>query len=140
MGFVQSGTNLICKCGSETFITMGDQFGFTVVECSGCESKVSLIESTLIAEKLLSAYGEDYCKVYGRIDDTIPGGIAVVDYLLFVEFETAVIVSAKYRLEKVRQAKQHAIENQWYERAARLRDEENIIERILQQERKFFGQ
>jgi hypothetical protein len=139
MGLAESGNILICKCGNEIFTTMGDQFGFTVVECNECESRISIIESTLIAEKLLSPYGEDYCIVYGRIDDAIAGGIAVVDYLLFIEFETAVLVSAKDRIEKVRLAKQDAVEKQWFERAARLRQEEKIIERILQQENKFLG-
>lgn len=141
MPLIQQENQLICSCGNGIFITMGDDFGFTVVECEKCAVRTSILESSLIAEKLLSPRGEDYCKIFGRVDDTVlAGGIAIVDYLLFTEFDTAVIISAINRLERVVAAKHEAVANQWFERAARLRDEERIIHSVLQQQNKFLNQ
>jgi len=53
--------SLVCTCGNDIFATMGDDFGFTAIECIKCNQRTSILESTLIAEKLLNAYGEDYC-------------------------------------------------------------------------------
>jgi len=113
---------------------MGDDFGFTVIECIKCGERTSIIQSTLIAEKLLNAYGEDYCKVFGRVDDAIlDGGIVMVDYLEFTEFQTKVTISIDDRMKKIRLAKNYAVKNQWFEKAAQLRKEEKIIECLLRQ-------
>ena len=113
---------------------MGDDFGFTVIECIKCSERTSILESTLIAGKLLNPLGEDYCKVYGRLDYSILGGeIVFVDYLLFTEFQTKVELSVDDRMKKIRLGKDYAVKNQWFEKAARLRKEERIIEFILRQ-------
>ena len=126
--------SLVCTCGNDIFATMGDDFGFTVIECIKCNKRTSILESTLIAEKLLNALGEDYCKVFGRIYDSGLGGeIVFVDYLLFTEFQTKVTLSIDERIQKIRLAKEDAINKEWYERAARLREEERIIDYILRQ-------
>ena len=130
--------SLVCTCGNDIFATMGDDFGFTAIECIKCNQRTSILESTLIAEKLLNAYGEDYCKVFGRIDDTILGGrILMVDYLVFTEFQTKVTLSVDDRLQKIILAKEDAINKEWYERATRLREEEKVIECILRQLNKY---
>ncbi len=106
---------------------MGDTFGITIIECTKCNSRTSIIESTLIAEKLLSPLGEDYCRVYG----TFQNDFLFVDRLVFTDFQTEVLISANDRLTQIRTAKLDAIKNEWFERAAKLREEEKIVERIL---------
>ena len=133
MAFIQQENQLVCSCGNDIFISHGDEFGFTVVECKKCGSRTSIMNSTLIAVKLLSAYGEDFCRIFGNIIDDI----VMVDYLLFTEFDTAVIISPYHRLDRIISAKQEAVSNQWFERATRLRDEERIIHRALQRQSKF---
>ena len=129
--------SLVCTCGNDIFATMGDDFGFTVIECIKCNERTSILDSTLIAGKLLNALGEDYCKVYGRVDNSVLGGIVMVDYLLFTEFQTKVTISIDDRMKKIRLAKDYAVKNQWFERAAKLREEERIIECILRQLEKY---
>ena len=134
----RSRGSLVCLCGNDIFATMGDAFGFTAIECVNCNEKTSILESTLMAEKLLNALGEDYCKVFSRIDNTIlGGGIVMVDYLVFTEYQTKVTLSIDDRLQKIILAKEDAINKEWYERAARLRDEERIIECVLRQLEKY---
>ncbi len=130
--------SLVCSCGNDIFVTQGDDFGFTIIECIKCDKKTSIMESSLFADKLLSPLGEDYCKVFGRvIEDETLGGIVMVDYLLFTEFDTAVMVSVDDRMKKIRLAKDNAVKNERYELAARLRQEEKVVECILQQLNKY---
>ena len=130
--------SLVCTCGNDIFVTHGDDFGFTIIECIKCDKKTSIMESSLFAEKLLSPRGEDYCKVFGRvIEEETLGGIVMVDYLLFTEFDTAVMISVEDRMKKIRLAKNNAVKNEWYEMAARLRQEEKVAECILQQLNKY---
>jgi len=126
---MQNDNSLVCACGNDIFVTYGDNFGFTVIQCKNCDNRISIVESSLIAEKLLSAYGEDYCKAYGKNDK--------IEYLVFTEFETKVVISIADRKNRIKLAKDEAVKNQWYERAARLRDEERKIYLILQQQNKF---
>jgi len=132
--------SLNCSCGNNIFVTMGDDFGFTMVECIKCENKAFIMDTSLIAEKLLSPRGEDYCKVFAQVvsvSTIFEYATVMVDYLLFTEFDTAVMVSAKNRLEKIVLAKEEAIKNERYERAARLKIEEQIISCILLQQKHF---
>ncbi len=123
MRLVQKDNQLLCSCGNDVFIPMGDKFGFTVVECKECGNSTTIMESSLIAEKLLSPYGEDYCKVIGRVDT----GIVMVDYFVFTEFDTAIMVSVNERIEKIKLAKQEAIRTQWLEELAILKEESRTI-------------
>lgn len=130
-----SDGSLTCSCGAELFSTMGDNFGITIIECVKCNNRTSIIESTLIAEKLLSPLGEDFCRPYANIESDV----LFVDRLVYTEFQTEVSISASDRLALIRTAKEEAIKNEWFERAARLREEENIVERILRQISKLLG-
>lgn len=122
-----SDGSLNCSCGNDIFSTFGDTFGITKIECTQCNNRTSIIESTLVAEKLLSPLGEDYCKVYG----TFENDVLFIDRLVFTEFQTEITISANDRLTMIRTAKEDAIKNEWFERAAKLREEEKAVERFL---------
>lgn len=75
--------SLVCSCRNDIFISMGDDFGFTLVECTECSYRNSIMDSSLIAKKLLSPYGEDYCKIFGvvlSIGSFLEDSIVIVDY------------------------------------------------------------
>jgi len=138
MWLIQREEQIVCSCGSDTFIPMGDDFGFTMVECVTCGSRNAIMDSAISAKKLLSPKGEEHCRIFGQVvsnGSVFEDGIVSVDYLLFTQFDTAVMVSAKHRLNKVLLAKAAAIENEWYERAAMLRKEEQIISCVLFREK-----
>ena len=140
MWLIQSGNKIICSCGNDIFISMGDVFGFTAVECIKCGYSNSIMNNSLVAKKLLSPLGEDYCKIFGKVieEETIfTDGVVMVDYLLFTEFDTVIIFSAKDRLDKVVIAKEEAIKNERFERATRLKIEEQIINCTLRQQKQF---
>ena len=140
MWLVQQDNQIICSCGNDIFISMGDIFGYTAVECIKCGCSNSIMDNSLTSEKLLSQYGEDYCKIFGKIlvEQTIfEDGVLIVDYLLFTEFDTAIMVSAKDRLDKVMVAKEEAIKNERFEKAGRLSREELIINCTLRQQKGF---
>ena len=123
MSLVQKDNQLLCSCGNDVFIPMGDKFGYTVVECKACGNSTTIMESSLIAEKLLSPYGEGYCKVFGLVYTEI----VMVDYLVFTEFDIAMMVSVNDRIEKIKLAKQEAIRNHLLEELALLKEESRTI-------------
>jgi len=123
----KSDGSFTCSCSAELFITMGDDFGITTIECIKCNNRTSIIESTLVIEKLLSPLGEDFCKAYG----TFENDVLFIDRMVFTEFQTEVNISANDRLNQIRAAKEDAVKNEWFERAAKLREEEKIVERVL---------
>ncbi len=55
---------IICSCGLDIFIPFGDKYGITYIECLACNKQIILFETNLLVEKLLSIYGEDYCRAY----------------------------------------------------------------------------
>jgi len=95
---LQDDKKLVCSCVNDIFITHGDEFGFTLIECIKCGDRIPIVKSTLKPYKLLSPYGEDYCRVYGCV---LGEGI-VVDYLVFTEFDTKVIISIEDRIERIK--------------------------------------
>lgn len=125
---LKSDGSLTCPCGAEQFTALGDDFGITTIECTKCNNRISLIESTLIAEKLLSELGEDYCKVFGHYDHDI----LIINRLVFTEFQTEVTVSIDDRLNNIRIAKKVAIDEEWFERAFKLREEEKLLMHLTQ--------
>lgn len=138
MWLIQREHQIVCSCGSDTFISMGDDFGFTMVECVTCANKNSIMDSAVSAKRLPSPKGEEHCTVFGKVvsnASVFEDGIVSVDYLLFTQFDTAVMVSAIHRHNKILLAKEDAIENERYERAAVLRKEEQITSCVLIRER-----
>ncbi len=96
------------------------------------------MDSSLTAAKLASPKGEDCCKVFGKVisdGSVFENGIVSVDYLLFPQFDTAVMVSANDRLNRILAAKEEAVKGERYERAAQLRKEEQIIRCTLIREK-----
>jgi len=59
---------IICSCGHEIFVPFGDENGYyTDLECFICDKLINLVKTKQPLQKLLSIYGEDYCRAY-RID------------------------------------------------------------------------
>ncbi len=113
---------IICKCGNDKFATFGDSLGFTDLVCIQCNYKINIVESLRFVEKLLSAEGDDFCFVYGNyIDDKI-----IVDKIIFTENKTEleILNELNYRLEHVKSEKNKAVNNEWFERASKNRQEE----------------
>ncbi len=140
MWLIQKDEQIICSCGNDTFISMGDNFGFTTVECIKCGIRNSIVDSHLSAEKLLSSHGEDFCKVFGRVIEKqtiITDGYLIVNYLVFTEFDTKVIISAKDRLDRIIMAKDDAIRKEFYKKAGILKVEEEIINWAYIQQKTF---
>src|SRR4051812_36797231 len=138
MWLIQREQQIVCSCGNDTFTSMGDNFGYTTVECVVCENRNSIVDSSLNVSKLLSPMGEDFCKVLGKVvsnGNTFEDSIVSVDYLLFTKSDTAVMVSVQDRLKKILLAKEEAIAIERYEQAARLKKEEQIICCILIREK-----
>lgn len=126
-----------CECGNDIFITFGDGFGFTRVDCKECGKTYSLIETDIIPRKLLSPAGDDYCRVYGCLTNVPERDykILVYDYLIFTEEGYKNDLNIENRIENIRKAKNEAVTKEWYEKAARLRDEENLALRALKRQK-----
>jgi len=81
--------NLSCICGNNEFITFGNSLlGISSIMCRLCnlETTISKVRSNYPTEKLLSAYGEDFCTVNGNVYN----GKAVVKELIYTEFGSVV--------------------------------------------------
>ena len=128
-----------CDCGNDIFITFGDSFGFTQVDCKECGKTYFLIETDIIPKKLLSPAGDDYCRVYGCLIDVPERNykILVCDYLVFTEEVYRTGLNIENRISLIRKAKNEVVAKEWYERAARYRDEEILAVRGLERQKEF---